>query len=71
MRVIPAVFTVREVMKLLKLSRSKVYILIEEGTLEGFKLGADWRITRVSVERLVGPVGEPHSAGSSFMTDAA
>lgn len=49
-------FTVKEVMQLLRLSRAKVYLLIEEGIVEGFKLGADWRITRRSVEKMIGPI---------------
>ena len=48
--------TVRETSELLRIQRSKVYDLINDGVLEGFKLGADWRIKRSSVERLVGPI---------------
>ena len=48
--------TVREVAELLRIQRSKVYDLINDGVLEGFKLGADWRIKRVSVENLSGPI---------------
>lgn len=48
--------TVREVSELLRIQRSKVYDLINDGVLEGFKLGADWRIKRSSVERFVGPI---------------
>jgi len=54
----PAAFllTVRETSELLRIQRSKVYDLINDGVLEGFKLGADWRIKRASVERFVGPI---------------
>ena len=53
---VPLVFTVREVMQLLRLSRAKVYVLIEEGVIDGFKLGADWRVTKASVEKLIGTI---------------
>lgn len=48
--------TVREVMRLLRVQRPKVYELIRKNHIEGFKLGADWRIKRDSVERLIGPI---------------
>ncbi len=50
------VFTVRETAQLLRINRVKVYELIKEGSLEGFKVGADWRIRRESLERLIGPI---------------
>ncbi len=50
----PLLLTVREVSKLLRIHRPKVYLLIKDGTLRAFKLGADWRITKDSVERLMG-----------------
>jgi excisionase family DNA binding protein len=48
--------TVKEVATLLRIHRPKVYDLIRDGTLEGFKLGSDWRVKRDSVERLVGEI---------------
>ena len=48
--------TVREVSKLLRIHRPKVYELIRAGTIDGFKLGSDWRIKRESVEALAGPI---------------
>ncbi len=48
--------TVKEVSDLLRIHRPKVYDLIKGGILDGFKLGADWRVKRESVERLVGPI---------------
>ena len=50
--------TVKEVARLLRIHRPKVCDLIKEGSVEGFKLGADWRIKRESVEALVGPIPE-------------
>lgn len=50
------ILTVRETAQLLRIHRPKVYDLIRDGTIEGFKLGSDWRIKRASVERLIGPI---------------
>lgn len=50
--------TVREVAGLLRVQRPKVYELIKEGAIMGFKVGADWRIRRDSVENLIGPLPE-------------
>lgn len=50
------ILTVRETAQLLRIHRPKVYDLIKDGTIEGFKLGSDWRIKRASVERLIGPI---------------
>jgi excisionase family DNA binding protein len=47
---------VAEVSEILRISRAKVYLLLQEGTLHGFKLGADWRIKRESLEQLAGPI---------------
>lgn len=52
----PMVLTVREVSLLLRIQRSKVYELIKEGCIDGFKLGADWRVKRESVEKLIGKI---------------
>jgi excisionase family DNA binding protein len=47
-----------EVAKLLRIHRPKVYDLIKAGTIEGFKLGSDWRVKRESVEKLIGEIPE-------------
>lgn len=52
----PMLLTVKEVATLLRIHRPKVYDLIREGTIHGFKLGSDWRVKRESVERLVGEI---------------
>jgi excisionase family DNA binding protein len=54
----PLLLTVREVTKLLRVQRPKVYELIRDGAIEGFKVGADWRIRRDSVENLIGAIPE-------------
>jgi len=54
----PLLMTVRETALLLRIHRPKVYELIKAGEIEGFKVGADWRIKRDSIERLTGPIPE-------------
>lgn len=52
----PMLLTVKEVAQLLRIHRPKVYDLIRDGTIQGFKLGSDWRVKRDSVEKLVGSI---------------
>ena len=54
----PLLLTVREVASLLRVQRPKVYELIRDGAVDGFKVGADWRVRRDSVETLIGPIPE-------------
>lgn len=54
----PLLLTVKEVAKLLRIHRPKVYDLIKAGTIDGFKLGSDWRVKRESVEKLIGEIPE-------------
>ena len=54
----PLLLTVKEVAKLLRIHRPKVYDLIKAGTIEGFKLGSAWRVKRESVEKLIGAIPE-------------
>jgi excisionase family DNA binding protein len=54
----PLLLTVKEVAKLLRIHRPKVYELIRGNTIEGFKLGSDWRVQRASVEKLIGVIPE-------------
>jgi excisionase family DNA binding protein len=60
----PLLLTVKEVAKLLRIHRPKVYDLIKAGTIEGFKLGSDWRVKRESVEKLIGDIPEDFFAGA-------
>jgi excisionase family DNA binding protein len=60
----PLLLTVKEVAKLLRIHRPKVYDLIKAGTIEGFKLGSDWRVKRESVERLIGEIPEDFFSSS-------
>ncbi len=52
----PLLLTVREVSQLLRVQRPKVYELIKDGAIDGFKVGADWRIRKDSVENLIGAI---------------
>jgi len=52
----PLLLTVKEVAKLLRIHRPKVYDLIKAGTIDGFKLGSDWRVKRESIEKLIGEI---------------
>lgn len=65
----PLLLTVREVSQLLRVQRPKVYELIKDGAIEGFKVGADWRIRRDSVESLIGPIPEDFFENSVFHGD--
>lgn len=54
----PILLTVREVSRLLRVQRPKVYELIKDGAVDGFKVGADWRVRKDSVEKLIGAIPE-------------
>ena len=54
--IVPKLLTVTEVSKILRVHRPKVYDLVKWGDIEGFKLGADWRIRTSSIEKLVGEI---------------
>lgn len=66
----PLLLTVKEVSQLLRIHRPKVYDLIRDNTIEGFKLGSDWRIKRESVEKLIGPIPESFFKGGKRSADA-
>lgn len=65
----PMLLTVREVSTLLRVQRPKVYELIKDGAIDGFKVGADWRIRRDSVENLIGAIPEGFFDGSMAEDD--
>lgn len=50
----PILLKVQEVAKILRIQRPKVYLLINEKSLKGIKVGFDWRVTRRSVEKMIG-----------------
>ena len=68
-KVAPLLLTVREVSKLLRVQRPKVYELIKDGAIDGFKLGADWRIRRDSVENLIGSIPDGFFSGAKLEAD--
>lgn len=49
-----AVMTVKEVSAYLRLARSTVYKLAQEGQLPGRKLGGAWRFSRKGIESWLG-----------------
>lgn len=66
----PVLLTVKEVSQLLRIHRPKVYDLIKDQTIEGFKLGSDWRVKRESIEKLVGPIPDEFFVKKSSKTRA-
>lgn len=66
----PLLLTVREVSQLLRVQRPKVYELIKDGAIDGFKVGADWRIRRDSVENLIGDIPEAFFARKGSEEDS-
>lgn len=67
----PLLLTVREVSTLLRVQRPKVYELIRDGAIDGFKVGADWRIRRDSVENLIGQIPEDFFEGVDHEEDSS
>jgi len=67
----PLLLTVKEVAKLLRIHRPKVYDLIKAGTIDGFKLGSDWRVKRESVEKLIGEIPEDFFPNKTGVKKAA
>lgn len=67
----PVLLTVKEVAKLLRIHRPKVYDLIKAGTIEGFKLGSDWRVKRESIEKLIGAIPDDFFATKSGLKKVA
>lgn len=51
---VPSVMSVRDIRKALDVTQQTVYKLIEDGKLEGFRVGNQWRIYRESFDRLIG-----------------
>lgn len=49
----PMLLKVTEVTQLLRLTRPKVYLLLELGILKGFRVGSDWRVRADSVDAVL------------------
>lgn len=52
------VLAVRDVVRVLDITRQTVYKLIDEGKLKGFRVGNQWRIYKDSLDALVGASAE-------------
>ena len=50
---VPAMFTIRQVTKILNLSKSKIHLLIREGSLESVLIGRSRRITEGQLVRFI------------------
>jgi len=61
---VPAVMSVRDIRKALDVTQQTVYKFIEEGKLEGFRIGNQWRIYKESFDRFIGATSKatPFSA---------
>ncbi|HVD03841.1 MAG TPA: helix-turn-helix domain-containing protein [Candidatus Dormibacteraeota bacterium] len=57
----PAVYTVEEVARLLRIGRNQAYSLVRRGELFSFRSGTAIRVPRAAVERLL--EGPPPDAG--------
>ena len=44
----------RQVLNILKVDRITIYRMLQDGRLQGVKIGQQWRFTRSAVERLIG-----------------
>jgi len=53
------VMTIDELSKYLKISRSTLYKLAQEGKLPAQKVGRHWRFHRAAVDRWLGDQGSP------------
>lgn len=47
------IYTVKELMELLKVGRLTLYNYIKGGQLHGFKVGQNWRFTEKEVQRFL------------------
>lgn len=58
-----AVMTIIELSKYLKISRSTLYKLAQEGKVPGQKVGRHWRFHKAAVDRWLGDRGEDAHPG--------
>ena len=68
--------TTRQVLNILKVDRITIYRMLQDGRLQGVKIGQQWRFARSDVERLVGgatpaPEAPEPEAGVGFPTHCA
>lgn len=51
---VPAIMSVRDIRKALDVTQQTVYKLIDEGKLDAFRVGTQWRVYRESFDKLIG-----------------
>ena len=47
------ILTIKDLQKLLHIGRNTALRLVQDGEIEGFKVGRQWRVTRESVIRYI------------------
>ena len=47
------IMTIPEVMEALHIGKNRVYAMLGDGTLKGFRMGRPWKVPRESVEEYV------------------
>lgn len=47
------VLTIKDLQKLLHIGRNTALRLVQDGEIEGFKVGRQWRVTRESIFRYI------------------
>ena len=47
------ILTIKDLQKLLNIGRNTALRLVQDGEIEGFKVGRQWRLTRESVVRYI------------------
>ncbi len=47
------ILTIKDLQKLLHIGRNTALRLVQDGEIEGFKIGRQWRVTRESVGRYI------------------
>jgi len=47
------IMTIQEVMEALHIGKNRVYAMLADGTLQGFRMGRPWKIPKESVEKYV------------------
>ena len=58
----PAVYTVREIARLLRIGRNQAYAMVRDGKLVSFRSGTAIRVPRAAVEHLLEGPPPPESA---------
>lgn len=62
--------TTRQVQDILKVDRITIYRMLQDGRLQGVKIGQQWRFARTEVERLLNVEVQPNAPETSLTSDA-